>query len=512
MLSRVYTGSLYGLQSELVTVETDLSAGLPSLNVVGLPDLTVKESRERIRSAIMNSGYKFPTKRITINLAPASSKKEGTHFDLPMAVGILTSVGILKEEKINQYAFIGELSLDGKVNHIKGALPLAIGLRNKGIKNIFLPLSNAEEVSIVDDIKIFPIAKLSDLVDLFLGNLKIQSYNRKKKIIEKNKNLQNDFLDVSGQETVKRAIQIGASAAHNLLMIGPPGSGKTMVARRIPSILPPLTYEEKLEVTKLYSVAGELSEKTPMILERPFRTPHHTISGVALVGGGTKPRPGEVSLAHYGVLFLDELPEFSRKVIEMLRQPMEDEVVTINRISGTLTFPSKIMVVAAMNPCPCGFYGDPTHECTCKPYQIQKYLSKISGPLIDRMDLQLEIMPVPYHELLGETTVRNRSSVEMRNEVIQARNIQLERYKNEGITYNSQLKPELIKKYCILKNDSKELLEHAFHKLALSARAYNKIIKLSRTISDLDGTDQIEVRHVAEAIQYRSLDKIYKGL
>ncbi|WP_027398234.1 YifB family Mg chelatase-like AAA ATPase [Anaerovorax odorimutans] len=513
MLSRVFTGSLYGLESELITVETDLSAGLPALTLVGLPDLTVKESKERIRSAIINSNYKFPAKRITINLAPASTKKEGTHFDLPIAIGILASIKIIDSMTIKDFAFIGELSLDGKVNHINGALPLVIGIRNKGIKKIVLPISNAKEVSIIDDVEIYPISKIDEIVDYFLNKTIIKPYkNSGYNIITTLRKDKADFSDVSGQETVKRALQIGVAASHNILMIGPPGAGKTMVARRIPSIMPPMTYEEKLEVTKLYSIAGELSERSPMILDRPFRAPHHTISAVAMVGGGSKPRPGEVSLAHYGVLFLDEFPEFNRKVIEMLRQPMEDEKITINRISSSLTFPSKIMVVAAMNPCPCGYYGDSNHECTCKPYQIHNYLSKISGPLLDRMDIQIEIMPVNYDSLIGNNKIKPRNSEEMRKEIERARTVQLERYKKEDINYNSQLNPNLIKKYCILNKESKDLMKEAFYKFSLSARAYNKIIKLSRTIADIDGINQIEAKHIAEAIQYRSLDKIVRGI
>jgi len=510
MFAKVISGSLIGLDSEVITVEVDLANGLPSLQVVGLPDLSVRESKERIRAAISNSGYKFPAKRITVNLSPANTRKEGTQFDLPIAIGILIASGFIKSALSKGFAFIGELSLDGKIRGVKGALPLVMGLRNKGVKKIILPMANAEEASVIDAIRLYPVRNLSEVVNFFMHENGIEPYDGKisEKFVSSYEN--EDFSEVSGQETIKRALQIAASASHNLLMIGPPGSGKTMMARRIAGILPGLTYEEKLEVTKIYSVAGELNSQKPVISQRQFRAPHHTITQSALAGGGRSPKPGEVSLAHYGVLFFDELPEFNRNILELLRQPMEDEKITIARAGGVITFPSKFMFVASMNPCPCGYYGDATHECSCTMGQIHNYMSKISGPLFDRLDMHLEIFPVQYQELTRD--YQRRTSEDMRREVEAARQIQIDRYRHEAISYNSQLTPSLIKKYCSIDLETRNLLESAFERLSLSARAYNKIIKLARSIADMEGTEQIKLKHVAEAIQYRSLDKKYRGI
>lgn len=512
MYARVATATLRGLESELVMVETDLSSGLPSMTIVGLPDLSVREARERIRTAMANTGYRFPSKRITVNLSPADTKKEGTHFDLPIAVAVMAAFGHVDAHITEKYAFLGELSLDGRINRVHGALPLAIGLLEQGIKQLILPKGNQEEVAVLEGIKLYPVSYLQEVEAHLSGSNPIEPFaGRPRQAPAPKRPEAGDFADVAGQETVKRALQIAAAAAHNLLMIGPPGAGKTMMARRIPSILPSMTYEERLEVTKIYSIAGELKEGVGLMADRPFRAPHHTISSTALIGGGGRPKPGEVSLAHYGVLFLDELPEFSRRVLEVLRQPLEDEKVTISRISSSTTYPAKLMLVAAMNPCPCGYYGDSTHVCTCSEYQIQQYLSKLSGPLLDRIDLHIEILPVPFQHLMEEEfKEKKRTSQEMRREVEAARLCQLKRYKKETISYNSQLTPDLIKRYCPLGKDAKELLRLAFERYGLSARAHQKIVKLARTIADLEGQEEIRLSHVAEAIQYRTLDKRFR--
>ncbi len=507
MLSIVKSMSLIGLEGYLINVQVDVSAGMPSWEIVGLPDTSVKESKERVRTAIKNSGYELNSRKIIVNLAPADTKKEGSFFDLPIAIGILTCNGQINSSS-DDIAFIGELSLDGSLNKVNGILPMCIEARKLGIKKIILPLENAKEASIVSDIEIIGAKNLTQVVKYLNSEIKISpSTTNINELFSNNSKFNLDFSEVKGQENIKRALEISAAGAHNCLLIGTPGSGKTMMARRVPTILPDLSFEEALEITKIHSVSGNLEKNTGLITTRPFRAPHHTISRTSLIGGGRIPKPGEISLAHNGVLFLDELPEFNKNTLEVLRGPLEDGIVTISRVNATLTYPCNFMFVASMNPCPCGFYGSKEKECTCSENAISKYMGKISGPLLDRIDIQIEVTPVKYQKLNNNS--KEESSEEIKLRINKARKIQHERYLNDGIYSNSQLTPKLIEKYCKLDSQSKELLENAFKKLGLSARAYTRILKVSRTIADLAGSVNIQKAHIAEAIQYRSLDKKY---
>ncbi|HHX23637.1 MAG TPA: YifB family Mg chelatase-like AAA ATPase [Thermoanaerobacterales bacterium] len=510
MLAKVKSCSIYGLESFLVDVEVDISNGLPAFDIVGLPDAAVKESRERVRAAIKNQSFTFPIKRITLNLAPADIKKEGPHFDLPIALGILAATEQMPQDVLNQYAIIGELSLDGRIRPVNGVLPMAIGIKEKKLKGIVVPWENVEEAAVIRGIEVIGVSSLSEAVDYFNGELQMgcnDILNSCEKKVDPV--YDGDFSEVKGQENLKRCLEIAAAGHHNAVMIGSPGSGKTMIARRIPTILPSMTFEESLELTKIYSISGLLARHSGLMVKRPFRSPHHTISTVGMVGGGRIPKPGEITLAHHGVLFLDELPEFPREVLELLRQPLEDEEITIARAHSTVTFPSKFMMVGAMNPCPCGFYGDPFHECSCSPSQIHRYLSKISGPLMDRIDLQLEVASVKFSDFEESISMDSKT---IKKRVEDARIIQLERYKKHGIYCNSQLTPGLINKYCKLDKSGKLLMKQAYNKMKLSARAYNKILKVARTIADLDNKESIKDTHLAEALQYRNVDKYFQTL
>lgn len=505
MAVTVYTCGLNGINANIVNIEADISNGLPSYDVVGLADTSVKESKERVRSGLKNSGFTFPARKITINLAPASIKKEGTHYDLPMAVALLKIMGAV-DSCASDFAVFGELSLNGDVRGVSGILPMTDRAREAGFKKVIVPDENKNEASLVPNIEVYPVKNLNDAVNIINKETQILPYEFEESLNDTSCE-KLDFADVAGQESAKRAIEVACSGGHSCIMSGPPGGGKTMLSKRIPSILPPLSYEEAMEVTKIYSVSGLITPQNPLIKNRPFRTVHHTASSVSLVGGGSKAMPGEVSLAHNGVLFLDEIPEFKRATLEVLRQPLEDKKVTVTRVSRTAVYPCNFMIVAAMNPCPCGYFGSDVKPCTCSNEEIRRYQRKISGPLFDRIDIQIEIPALKYNQLSDSN--KAESSDIIRKRVTQAREIQEKRYKGSGIRTNAELTSPMIKEYCKLSNEANTVLRRAFDNLGLSARGYTKILKLARTIADMEKAENIEVYHIAEAISYRDMTTKY---
>ena len=512
MLVKTFSAALQGISATIITIEVNCTKGIQFF-LVGLPDVAVRESHERILSALQEFKYKIPRSRIVINMAPANIRKEGSAYDLPLAIGILAGTEQIKADKLEQYMLMGELSLDGTLNPIKGVLPIAIKAREEGFKGFILPKQNAREAAVVNNLEVYGVSTIKEVIDFMDGKKELeQTYvNTREEFYAKQQQFDFDFSEVRGQENVKRALEVAAAGGHNIIMIGPPGSGKSMLAKRLPGILPPFTLHESLETTKIHSVAGKIGSDTSLMTQRPFRSPHHTISDVAMVGGGSYPQPGEISLAHNGILFLDELPEFNRNVLEVMRQPLEDRLITISRARFTVEYPAGFMLVASMNPCPCGYYNHPTKQCVCSPGAVQKYMNKISGPLLDRIDIQIEIVPVPFEKISERADAEPSSKI--RERVMAARAIQAKRFEpHPGIYCNAQMNSRLLHQYAIPNPQGLEILKKAMTKLNLSARAYDRILKVSRTIADLAGSEEIESCHIAEAIHYRNLDRESWGI